>query len=63
LTYYPRPLGRLLEFSAQGGGTVGEPTVLADTLASPVGVARSPKTGELFVAEIFTGRIVRVRPK
>ena len=36
------------------------PVVVADCLNSPTSMARDERTGELFITEIFTGRIVKV---
>lgn len=36
------------------------PLVLADTLAQPTSIAIDPRSGDVFVSEIGTGRIVRV---
>ena len=38
----------------------GPPTVIADCLITPTSMARDPKTGTLFVAELAFGRIVTV---
>lgn len=49
--------GRLSRFDAVGGSR----SVLIDTLISPTSLAQDPTTGDLFVSEIFTGLIVRVK--
>jgi hypothetical protein len=36
------------------------PVVLVNNLTSPTSLARDPVTGNLFVTEIFTGRVIRV---
>lgn len=51
----PAP-GRLLRYDAPEG----EPAVVAGGLVSPAGLARDPRTGDLYVTEIFTGRLLRV---
>ena len=48
--------GRLSRFDAVGGSRV----VLVDNLISPTNLAQDPKTGDLYVVEIFTGRIIKV---
>ena len=52
----PPGLGRLTRFDSPAG----PPVVIAGDLTSPVGLARDPKSGDLFVTEHFPGRIVRV---
>ncbi|HEX9962825.1 MAG TPA: ScyD/ScyE family protein [Pyrinomonadaceae bacterium] len=61
----PTPPGRLKLYrflkddnSNPEGGT--DPVVLASSLISPTSMARDGETGDLFVTEIFTGRIIRV---
>ena len=50
------PPGRL-----QLANAINRPTVLlADCLISPTSVARDSRTSDLFVTEIFTGRVMRV---
>jgi hypothetical protein len=49
--------GRLSLFSVPNG----PPVVLVNNLTSPTSLARDPVTGDLFVTEIFPGRITRVR--
>jgi hypothetical protein len=49
--------GRLSHFSNPSG----PPVVLVNNLVSPTSLARDPATGDLFVTEIFPGRITRVR--
>jgi hypothetical protein len=39
----------------------GTPVVLVNTLVSPTSIARDETTGDLFVTEIFAGRVTRVR--
>ena len=48
--------GRLQLFTSPGG----LPVVIADCLITPTSMALDPKTGSLFVTEIFTGRIIEV---
>jgi hypothetical protein len=48
--------GQLLYFQTPNSA----PTVLAAGLISPSGMGRDPVTGTIYVAEIFTGRIIRV---
>jgi hypothetical protein len=48
--------GRLLRFDTPSS----PPIVIADTLSSPAALARDPRSGDMWVAEIFAGRIVRV---
>ena len=48
--------GRLQLFTSPGG----PPVVIANCLITPTSMALDPKTGSLFVTEIFTGRIVEV---
>ena len=47
--------GRLQRFDTP----TGTPTVLSSTLVSPTSIARDPTSGDLFVTEIFPGRIIR----
>jgi len=49
--------GRLSRFDAVGGSRA----VLVDNLISPTSLAQDPTTGDLFVAEIFPGLIIRVK--
>ena len=49
--------GRLTQFDQLGGA----PVVLLSNLVSPTSVAQDPVSGNLFVTEIFTGRIIRVQ--
>ncbi len=49
--------GALLRFTSPGA----TPQIVADTLVSPTNVIRDPRTGEMFVTEIFTGRIIRIK--
>jgi hypothetical protein len=37
-----------------------EPIILAENLITPTSFARDPETGDIFVTEIFPGRIIRV---
>jgi hypothetical protein len=48
--------GRLQLFPAPAG----PPVVIANCLITPTSMALDPKTGSLFVTEIFTGRIIEV---
>jgi hypothetical protein len=48
--------GRLQLFTSPGG----PPVVIANCLITPTSMALDPKTGSLFVTEIFTGRIIEV---
>ena len=48
--------GRLRRYTSTGAA----PIVVADCLNSPTSMARDERTGELFITEIFTGRIVKV---
>lgn len=52
----PAPPGRLRLFDAPGSTAV----TLSDNLITPTSVARDQVSGELFVTEIFTGRVMRV---
>ena len=49
--------GRLKFFEAPDA----TPVVIVSTLNSPTSAARDEKTGDIFVTEIFTGRIIRVQ--
>jgi hypothetical protein len=49
--------GRLTQFDQFGGA----PVVLLSNLVSPTSMAQDPISGNLFVTEIFTGRIIRVQ--
>ncbi len=48
--------GRLQFFSSPDA----EPVVVADDLISPTSMALDEETGDIYVTEIFTGRIIRV---
>jgi hypothetical protein len=48
--------GRLLLFESP----TAAPVVIAAPLISPTGMARDRQTGDIFIAEMFTGRIMRV---
>jgi hypothetical protein len=48
--------GRLSRFDNVGGSRV----ILVDNLITPTSLAQNPSTGDLFVTEIFTGRIIKV---
>jgi sugar lactone lactonase YvrE len=52
----PAAPGRLRHFA--GAGSM--PVTLADCLISPSGLAYDPSTETLYVAEIFTGRIMKI---
>ncbi len=56
LTGTPPGSGRLLRYD----DPAGEPAVIVDCLVTPTSLARDPKTGTLYVAQIATGQIVRV---
>lgn len=49
--------GQLLLFQSP----TAQPTVVAGGLISPSGMARDPETGDIYIAEIFTGLIKRVQ--
>ncbi|MEK6405376.1 MAG: ScyD/ScyE family protein [Acidobacteriota bacterium] len=49
--------GRLSRFDAMGGARV----VLVDNLVSPTSLARDLTTGDIYVVEIFPGRITKVQ--
>lgn len=49
--------GRLLRFDSPSA----PPVVIANDLITPTSLARDQASGDLFVAEIFTGRVIRVR--
>ncbi len=49
--------GRLLRFDAPGSA----PVVIAGGLIGPVGLARDAKSGDLFITENFTGRVMQIR--
>jgi hypothetical protein len=49
--------GRLTQFDQSGGN----PVVLLTNLMTPTSLAQDPVSGNLFVTEIFTGRIIRVQ--
>ncbi len=48
--------GRLQRFDTP----TGPPTLISDSLISPTSMARDPQSGDLFVTEAFTGRIMRI---
>lgn len=48
--------GRIQRFDSP----TGPPTLVTNTLASPTSLARHPPSGDLFVTEIFSGRITRI---
>ena len=48
--------GRLLRFE----DPAGEPEVLVDCLVSPTSMVRDARTGDIYIAQIFTGQIVVV---
>lgn len=52
----PAPPGRLKLFTSP----TAEPVILAANLITPTSFARDPATGDVFVTEIFPGRIIRV---
>lgn len=52
----PAAPGRLRQFDAPGSSSI----VVADNLISPTSLARDQKSGDLFVTEIFTGRIMKI---
>ncbi|HLM00767.1 MAG TPA: ScyD/ScyE family protein [Pyrinomonadaceae bacterium] len=56
----PTPPGRLKLYRFLNSQGAGDPVVLASNLISPTSLARDGESGDLFVTEIFTGRIVRV---
>jgi hypothetical protein len=49
--------GKLLLYDAPGA----QPAVIADNLISPTSMARDSASGDLFITETFTGRIIRVQ--
>lgn len=53
----PQAPGRLKLISNDGGVNV---TTVLSNLISPTSMARDPETGDLFITEIFPGRIIRV---
>lgn len=53
----PSEPGRLKLFNSSN---LAAPTELAGGLISPTGIARDPETGDIFVTEIFPGRIIRI---
>ncbi len=53
----PNTPGRLSRFDQPDGA----PVVLLTNLVSPTSLAQDPVSGDLFVTEIFTGRIIRVQ--
>lgn len=48
--------GRLLRFDAP----TAAPAVVASGLISPAGLARDPRTGDIFITEVFTGMIKQI---
>jgi hypothetical protein len=52
----PSPPGRLKLFNS----TSAAPVALSEALISPTGIARDPETGDIFVTEIFPGRIIKI---
>lgn len=48
--------GRLLLFDSPAA----QPAVLAAPLVGPTSLARDPQTGDIFITELFTGRVMRV---
>ncbi|HZS06453.1 MAG TPA: ScyD/ScyE family protein [Blastocatellia bacterium] len=52
----PQAPGRLLRFDSP----TGSPQIVATGLISPSGMTRDPKSGDIFITEVFTGRIMRV---
>lgn len=48
--------GRLLRFDSP----IATPIVIASGLIGAVGIARDPKSGDLFISETFTGRIIQI---
>ncbi|MBC7909666.1 MAG: hypothetical protein H7Y30_04145 [Pyrinomonadaceae bacterium] len=52
----PAVPGRFLLYTSP----TATPIVLASDLVSPMSIARHPETGDLFVTEIFTGRVMRL---
>jgi hypothetical protein len=50
--------GRLLSFSSPSA----TPTIIAGGLLGPTNMARNEKTGDIFITEIESGRIIRVQP-
>jgi hypothetical protein len=52
------PPGRLSLFASR----TAAPSVLADCLITPTSMTRDKRTGDIYVTEIFTGRVVRVAP-
>jgi hypothetical protein len=49
--------GQLLSFTSP----VAAPTIVAGGLITPSGMARDPQTGDIYITEIFTGRIIKVQ--
>ncbi|HUQ34579.1 MAG TPA: ScyD/ScyE family protein [Pyrinomonadaceae bacterium] len=49
--------GQLLSFQSQASA----PTVVAGGLITPSGMARDSVSGDIYIAEIFTGRIIKVK--
>ncbi len=52
----PAAPGRLLRFDSP----TAEPTVISSELVTPTGLDRDPQTGDLFLTEFFTGRVIRI---
>jgi hypothetical protein len=52
----PGTPGRLQRFDTPNG----QPTLISNTLVSPISMARHPASGDLLVTEIFPGRITRI---
>ena len=48
--------GRVLRLEAEGAS----PVVIADSIVSPSAIAIDPRTGDLWVSQIFSGKVVRV---
>jgi hypothetical protein len=55
--YLSNAPGQLLLFQSP----TASPTVIAGGLLSPSGMARDPVSRDIYIAEIFTGRIIRVQ--
>jgi hypothetical protein len=49
--------GKLLLFDAPST----QPEVIAANLISPTSMTRNPRNGDIFITEIFTGRVIRVQ--
>ncbi|MEO6569630.1 MAG: ScyD/ScyE family protein [Opitutaceae bacterium] len=54
----PPPAGRVLWFAAPGA----TPVLVNNTLNTPTNLVFEPKTGSIFITEIFTGRIMKLSP-